>query len=58
MKNMNSKILLAFFLKTYLTHFMALVSKVPEIHQKTKGFLMFSGGIERDQCHGMGSEFF
>ena len=23
---------------------------LPEIHQKTRGFLMFSGGIERDQC--------
>ena len=26
----------------------------PRKHQKTRGFLMFSGGIERDQWHGMG----
>ena len=24
-------------------------------HQKTRGFLMFSGGIKRDQWHEMGS---
>ena len=33
-----------------LTHFMPLVSFViPRKHQKTVGFLMFSGGTERDQ---------
>ena len=26
-------------------------------HQKIKGFLMFSGGIERDQRHEMGNYF-
>ena len=26
----------------------------PEKHQKTSGFLMFSGGIERDEWHEMG----
>ena len=26
---------------------------LPEIHQKTRGFLIFSEGIERDQCHEM-----
>ena len=33
-----------------LTHFMRLVSfYTPWKHQKTKGFLMFSGGLERDR---------
>ena len=35
------------------THFMPLVSfYTPWKHQKTRGFL-FSGGIEREQCHVM-----
>ena len=34
----------------WLTRFMLLVSfYTPSNHQKTFGFLMFSGGIERDQ---------
>ena len=38
-----------------LTHFMPLVSfYTPSKHQKTSGFLTFSGGIERDQWHEMG----
>ena len=28
-------------------------SLLPETHMKTRGFLMFSGGIERDHCHEM-----
>ena len=39
---------------TYLTHFMPQVSfYTPWKHQKTKGFLMFPGVIERDQWHEM-----
>ena len=30
------------------------ISVLPEIRKKTKGCLMFSGGIEGDQCHEMG----
>ena len=42
-------------LKLLLTHFMPLVSfDTPWKHQRTKGFLMFSGGIEKDQWHEMG----
>ena len=38
-----------------LTHFMPLISfYIPWKHQKTRGFLMFSRGMERDQCHEMG----
>ena len=38
-----------------LAHFMPLVSfDTPWKHQKTKGFPMFSGGIESDQWHEMG----
>ena len=38
-----------------LTHFMPLVSFYTFWkHQKTKGFLVFSGGIEREQWHEMG----
>ena len=37
-----------------LIHFMLLVFFVsPENIRKTEVFLMFSGGIERDQCHKM-----
>ena len=37
-----------------LTHFMPLISfHTPWKHQKTRGFLMFSGGIKRDQWHEM-----
>ena len=33
-----------------LIHFMPLISfDTPEKHPKTRGFLMFSGGIKRDQ---------
>ena len=40
---------------TPLTHFMPLISfDIPCKHQKTSGFLMFSGGIKRDQLHEMG----
>ena len=36
--------------KKYLTRFMQLVCLyIPWKHQKTKDFLMFSGGIEKDQ---------
>ena len=39
-----------------LTHFMQLVSfYTPWKHEETSGFLIFSGGIERDQWHEMGS---
>ena len=38
-----------------LDHSMSLASfYTPWKHQKTSGFLMFSGGIERDQWHEMG----
>ena len=38
-----------------LTHFMPLVSfDTPSKHEKTKGFLMLSGGIEKYQWHEMG----
>ena len=38
--------------KGLLTHFMPQVSfNTPWKHQKTFGFLMFSGGIERDLWH-------
>ena len=40
--------------KFRLTHFMQLASfDTPWKHQKTIGFLMFSGGAERDQLHEM-----
>ena len=39
------------FVITSLSHFMPLVSFIPPENIKTKGFLMFSGGTERD--HGM-----
>ena len=52
-------ILNIFLIKTHpshnpreLTHFMLLISfDTPWKHQKTKDFLMFSGGIKRDQWH-------
>ena len=34
-----------------LTHFMPLISFDTPWKQKTRGFLMFSGGIKRDQLH-------
>ena len=38
-----------------ISHFMPLTSfDTPWKHQKTSGFLMFSGGIKRDQWHEMG----
>ena len=41
--------------KNELTHFMPLISfDTPRKHQKTRGFLLFSGVIERDQWHEMG----
>ena len=40
--------------KSGLTHFMPLISFDTIWKQKTRGFLMFSGGIKRDQCHEMG----
>ena len=41
--------------KTLLTHFMPLISfDTPWKYQKTKGFMMFSGGIKRDPWHEMG----
>ena len=44
-----------YFEKTYLTHFLLLVSfDTPWKYQKTKVFLMFSVGIERDQWHEVG----
>ena len=43
------------FVSNYLTHFMPLGSfYTPGKYQKTRGFLMFSGGIETDQWHEMG----
>ena len=42
-------------LPTLLTHFMPLISfDTLWKHQKTRGFLMFSEGIKRDQWHEMG----
>ena len=38
---------------SYLTHFMPLASVDTPWKQKTKGFLIFSGGIERDHWHEM-----
>ena len=39
-------------LTTHLTHFMPLISfDTPWKHQNTSGFLIFSGGIKRDQWH-------
>ena len=39
----------------WLTHFMPLISlDTPWKHQKSSGFLMFSGCIKRDQWHEMG----
>ena len=35
-------------------HGTGLFSILPEINHKIRGFLMLSGGIERDQCHKMG----
>ena len=41
-------------LRPLLTHFVPLVSfDTPWKHQKAKCFLMFSGGIEIDQCYEM-----
>ena len=41
--------------KVLLTHFMPLVSfDTPWKHQQARGFLMFSGGIERHQMYEMG----
>ena len=37
-----------------LTHFMPLISFDTPRKQKNRGFLMFSGGIKRDQWHEMG----
>ena len=37
-----------------LTYFMPQVSKLPDSIRKTRYFLMFSVGIEIDQCHEMG----
>ena len=38
-----------------ITHFMSLVLfHISSKYHKTYGFLMFSGGIERDQWHEMG----
>ena len=40
----------------FLTNFMLLLFfYTPWKHKKPRGFLMFSGGIERDQWHEMGS---
>ena len=51
---MLNKLILTSFLST-LTHFMPLASfYIPWKLQKTRGFLMFSGGIEKDQWHEMG----
>ena len=55
--SMNVSILLIHFLKiSLLIHVMAYwsLSILPEKHQKTRGFLMFSGGIDRDQWHKIG----
>ena len=37
-----------------LTHFVPLVSFTSWKHQKTRGFLIFSGGLERNQWHDIG----
>ena len=41
------------FVNISLTHFMALV-----FFYISRGFVMFLGDIDRDQCHEMGSESF
>ena len=41
-----------------LTHFISLVSFTPWKHQKAIGFLMFSGGIQRDQWYEMDQKDF
>ena len=52
------KRLLQSYINLGLTHFMPLVSlNTPLKYQKTRGFLIFSGGIARDQWHEMGQEF-
>ena len=58
--SMNIIILLTYLLKISLTYFMTLVffSIFPELCQKTRSFLMFSGTIEGDLCHEMGLEPF
>ena len=44
-----------FWILFFLTHFMPPISfDTPWKHQKTRGFLVFSGGIKRDQWHEMG----
>ena len=43
----------------HLTHFLPLVSfYAPSKRKKTRGFLIFSGGIERDQRHKMSDSMF
>ena len=43
------------FIYHALTHFMSLDSfYTPWKHQETLGFMMISGGVERDQWHEMG----
>ena len=54
MQYLVEKHFLPFFFQN-LTHFMPLVFLyTPRKHQKTSGFLIFSGGIERDQWHEIG----
>ena len=54
MRYLVEKHFLPFFFQN-LTHFMPLVFLyTPWKHKKTSAFLMFSGGIERDQWHEIG----
>ena len=46
-----------FFGRQFLAHFMLLICFYPPWnHHKIRGFLIFSRGIERDQCHEMGEK--
>ena len=56
--NLIKFIVLHFLHSSYLTHSIQLVSLFlsPWKHKKTRGFLMFSGGIERGQWHEMGQQ--
>ena len=46
---------ISIWITQFFTYFMPLVSfDTPWKHQKTNAFLMFSGGVERDQWHEMG----
>ena len=54
-KILNCTVAMHSYFWCYLTYFKLLISfYIPWKHQKTRGFLMLSRGIERDQWHEMG----